>query len=93
MKLYLDSRWLKKKALIDSDAKADLIYSRLFKNIIIKKLESISTIKTLFKEFQKLLKCYNILFNAIDNLRTIKHQISNFIMIDIGDLNIILRIL
>ncbi len=79
--------------LIDLNIEADLIYLRLFKDIIVKKLELALIIETLFKEFQELLKYYNIFFNIIDNIRTIKHQISNFIMIDIGDLNMILKIL
>ncbi len=79
--------------MIDLNVKADLIYPKFFKDIIIKKLESTSIIETLFKEFQKPLKYYNIFFNVINDLQTTKHQISNFIMIDIGDLNIILEIL
>ncbi len=49
--------------------------------------------ETLFEKLQKPLRYYNIFFNAIDNLRTIKRQISNFIMMDIGDLDVILGIL
>ncbi len=79
--------------LIDLNVEANLIYPKLFKDIIIKKLKLTSIIKTLFEKFQKLLKYYNIFFNVINNLRTIKRQILNFIMIDIGDLNIILKIL
>jgi len=79
--------------LIDLNIEADLIYLRLFKNIIIKKLKLTLTIEILFKKLQKLLRYYNILFNIIDNLRRIKRQISNFTMIDIGNLDIILKIL
>ncbi len=46
--------------LIDLNIETDFIYLRLFKNIIIKKLKPISIVETLFKEFQKLLKYYNI---------------------------------
>ncbi len=79
--------------MIDSNIEADFIYPRLFKDITVKKLKPISIVKTLFREFQESLRYYNIFFNVIDNLRTTKYQISNFTMIDIGDLNIILRIL
>ncbi len=79
--------------MIDLNIEADLIYLRLFKNIIIKKLKLTLTIEILFKKLQKLLRYYNILFNIIDNLRRIKRQISNFTMIDIGNLDIILKIL
>jgi len=51
MKLYLNNRWLKKEALIDLNIKANLIYLKLFKNIIIKKLELVSTMETLFEKF------------------------------------------
>ena len=54
--------------LVDSNVKADFIYLRLFKNIIVKKLEPTSTIEILFEKFQELLGCYNIFFNAINNL-------------------------
>jgi len=79
--------------LIDSNIEADFIYLRFFKDIIVKKLESTSIIETLFEELQELLRYCNIFFNIIDDLQTTKHQISNFIMIDINNLNIILKIL
>jgi len=79
--------------LIDLNVETDFIYLKLFKDITVKKLELILIIEILFGEFQKPLECYNILFNVIDNLRTIKHQILNFIIIDIDDLNVILKIL
>ncbi len=79
--------------MVDSNVEADLIHLRFFKDIIVKKLKPISTIETLFEKLQKPLRCYNILFNAIDNLQTTKHQILNFIMIDIDDLDMILKIL
>ncbi len=50
MKLYLNNRWLKKEALIDLNIKANLIYLKLFEDIIVKKLKSTSIIKTLFKK-------------------------------------------
>ncbi|HYT41886.1 MAG TPA: hypothetical protein VEP90_06040 [Methylomirabilota bacterium] len=50
MKLHFDGRWLKKEALVDSDAEANLIYLRLFKDIIVRKLEPVSTMETLFEE-------------------------------------------
>ncbi len=93
MKLHFNGRWLEKEALVDSNAKTNFIYPKLFKNIIVRKLEPVSTMEILFKKLQKLLKCCNIFFNAIDNLQTIKHQMSNFIIMDIGDLDIILKIL
>ncbi len=79
--------------MIDLNVETDFIYLKLFKDITVKKLELILIIEILFGEFQKPLECYNILFNVIDNLRTIKHQILNFIIIDIDDLNVILKIL
>ncbi len=50
MKLYLDNRWLKKKALIDLNIETDFIYLKLFKDIIVKKLKPTSTIETLFRK-------------------------------------------
>ena len=79
--------------LIDLNIKADFIYLKLFKNIIVKKLKSTLIVEVLFEKLQKSLGCCNIFFNVIDNLRTIKHQMSNFIVMDIGDLDMILRIL
>ena len=79
--------------MIDSNIETDFIYLKLFKNITIKKLKSTLTIEILFRKLQELLKYYNIFFNTIDNLRTIKCQILNFIIMDIGDLDIILKIL
>ena len=79
--------------MVDLNAKADLIHPKLFKDIIVKKLKLVSTMETLFKKLQKPLKYYNIFFNIINNLQIIKYQISNFIMINIDDLNIILKIL
>ena len=79
--------------LIDSNIKADFIYLKLFKNIIVKKLKSTLIVEVLFEKLQKSLGYCNIFFNVIDNLRTIKHQMSNFIVMDIGDLDMILRIL
>ncbi len=54
--------------LIDLNIETDFIYLRFFKDIIIRKLELISTMKILFEEFQELLRCYNIFFNIINNL-------------------------
>ena len=68
MKLPFNNRWLKKEVLVDLNVETDLIYLRFFKDIIIKKLELTSIVETLFKEFQELLKCYNIFFNVINNL-------------------------
>ncbi len=51
MKFHFDGRWLEKETLIDLNIETDFIYSKLFKNIIIKKLKPISIIKTLFEEF------------------------------------------
>ena len=93
MKLHLDGRWLEKEALVDSSAEADLIYLRFFKDITAKKLEPASIVETLFGKLQEPLRCYNILFNTTDNLRTTKRQVSNFTVIDIGNLDIILGIL
>ncbi len=93
MKFHFENRWLKKEILVDLNVETDFIYLRFFKNIIVKKLKLILIMETLFEEFQKLLKYYNIFFNIIDNLQIIKCQMSNFIMIDIGDLNMILKIL
>ncbi len=39
MKFHFDGRWLEKETLIDLNIEADFIYSKLFKNIIIKKLK------------------------------------------------------
>ncbi|HYT43287.1 MAG TPA: hypothetical protein VEP90_13200 [Methylomirabilota bacterium] len=93
MKLHLDGRWLEKEALVDSNAETDLIHPRLFKDITVKKLKPILAMETLFGELQEPLECYDILFNITDDLRTTKRQMSNFTIIDIGDLNMILGIL
>jgi len=79
--------------LVDSSVEVDFIHLKFFKDIIVRKLKPVSIVEILFGKLQKLLKCCDILFNVIDNLRAIKHQMSNFIIIDIGDLNIILKIL
>ncbi len=50
MKFHLDGRWLEKEALIDSNIKADFIYLRLFKDIIVKKLKLVSIMETLFEK-------------------------------------------
>jgi len=91
--VYGNLNSLEKEALVDSGAEADLIHPKLFKDITARKLEPASVVEALFGKLQELLKCCNIFFNVIDNLRTTKCQMSNFIVMDIGDLDIILGIL
>ncbi len=50
MKLHFNNRWLKKEVLVDLNVETDLIYLKIFKNIIIKKLKLVSIIKALFEK-------------------------------------------
>ena len=93
MKLHLDGRWLEKEALVDLGVEADLIYPRFFKDITARKLEPVLAVEALFGELQEPLGCCDIFFSAIDDLRATKRQVSNFTVMDIGNLDVILRIL
>jgi len=64
--------------LIDSNAKANLIYPRLFKDIIVKKLKPTSIIKALFEELQESLRYYNILFDQSPQTDNYRIQITYY---------------